>query len=111
MVKLTNQRTPSQLYRWASRKMSRKPKCIIITGRAGAGKTTLLETVVGLLPADAGEVLWHGEPLPASERRNALFYLPDGVRPYQDEATTQVVSFFAGSTGDRRQKPQTRSVQ
>ena len=30
------------------------------------------------------------------ERRNALFYLPDGVRPYRDEATFQVVSFFAG---------------
>ena len=59
-----------------------------IIGPNGAGKTTLLETVVGLLPADAGEVLWHCQPLPASERRNVLFYLPDGVRPYQDEATS-----------------------
>jgi ABC-2 type transport system ATP-binding protein len=50
-----------------------------IIGPNGAGKTTLLETLVGLLPAEAGDVLWHGEPLPASERRNALFYLPDGV--------------------------------
>ena len=76
-----------------------------IIGPNGAGKTTLLETVVGLLPADAGEVLWHGEPLPASERRNVLFYLPDGVRPYQDEATSQVVSFFAGVY--RRSKAET----
>ena len=66
-----------------------------IIGPNGAGKTTLLETVVGLLTADCGEVFWHGEPLPPSERRNALFYLPDGVRPYQDQATHQVVSFFA----------------
>src|SRR6476661_6400652 len=67
-----------------------------IIGPNGAGKTTLLETVVGLVSTDAGEVSWHGEPLPASQRRNALFYLPDGVRPYRDEAAFQVVSFFAG---------------
>jgi ABC-2 type transport system ATP-binding protein len=66
-----------------------------IIGPNGAGKTTLLETVVGLISADAGEVSWHGEPLRASQRRNALFYLPDGVRPYRDAATFQVVSFFA----------------
>jgi len=76
-----------------------------IIGPNGAGKTTLLETVVGLLAADSGEVFWHGEPLPASERRNALFYLPDSVRPYQDQATHQVVSFFAGVY--RRSKAET----
>ena len=76
-----------------------------IIGPNGAGKTTLLETLVGLLPVEAGDVLWHGEPLPASERRKALFYLPDGVRPYRDEATFQVVSFFAGVY--RRSKAET----
>jgi len=76
-----------------------------IIGPNGAGKTTLLETVVGLLSVDAGEVSWHGEPLPASQRRNALFYLPDGVRPYRDAATSQVVSFFAGVY--RRSKAET----
>jgi ABC-2 type transport system ATP-binding protein len=67
-----------------------------IIGPNGAGKTTLMETIVGLVAADSGEVLWRGEPLPASGRRNALFYLPDGVRPYQDQVTADVVSFFAG---------------
>jgi ABC-2 type transport system ATP-binding protein len=67
-----------------------------IIGPNGAGKTTLMETVVGLLAADSGEVVWRGEPLPASRRRNVLFYLPDGVRPYQDQVTAEVVSFFAG---------------
>jgi len=76
-----------------------------IIGPNGAGKTTLLETVVGLISVDAGEVSWHGEPLPASQRRNALFYLPDGVRPYRDAATSQVVSFFAGVY--RRSKAET----
>jgi ABC-2 type transport system ATP-binding protein len=67
-----------------------------IIGPNGAGKTTLLETVVGLLPADSGEILWRGEVLTPPQRRNVLFYLPDGVRPYRDQTTSQVISFFAG---------------
>jgi ABC-2 type transport system ATP-binding protein len=34
--------------------------------------------------------------LPAARRRDVLFYLPDGVRPYQDQLTAEVISFFAG---------------
>lgn len=33
----------------------------VITGRVGAGKTTLLRTLLGLLPADSGTVLWNNE--------------------------------------------------
>src|SRR5437762_2283256 len=65
-------------------------------GPNGAGKTTLMETRVGLVAADSGEIVWRSEPLPASRRRNVLFYLPDGARPYQDQVTAEVVSFFAG---------------
>lgn len=35
----------------------------VITGRIGAGKTTLLRALLGLLPADGGEVRWNGEPV------------------------------------------------
>jgi ABC-2 type transport system ATP-binding protein len=66
-----------------------------IIGPNGAGKTTLLEAVAGILPIDAGDVCWRGKPLPASRRREAIFYLPDGVRPYQDQPVTRVLSFFA----------------
>ena len=40
----------------------------VITGPVGAGKTTLLRCLLGLLPIDAGEVRWNGEPVedPAS---------------------------------------------
>ncbi|WP_051310925.1 ABC transporter ATP-binding protein [Bradyrhizobium sp. Cp5.3] len=64
-----------------------------IIGPNGAGKTTLLEAVAGLLPVNSGDVFWRGEPLHAGRRRDALFYLPDAVRPYQDQTAQQVVSF------------------
>jgi ABC-2 type transport system ATP-binding protein len=67
-----------------------------IIGPNGAGKTTLLEAVAGLLPIDKGDVRWRGKPLPPSRRREVIFYLPDGVRPYQDQPVTRVLSFFAG---------------
>src|SRR5882757_3649450 len=56
-----------------------------LIGPNGAGKTTLLEAMAGLLPVDGGAVLWRGDLLPAERRRNVIFYLPDGVRPWQDQ--------------------------
>ena len=41
----------------------RRGEVIIVTGRVGAGKSTLLKAVVGLLPIDAGELLWNGAPV------------------------------------------------
>ncbi len=40
----------------------------VVTGQVGSGKSTLLRTLLGLLPAQAGEVRWNGEPVaePAS---------------------------------------------
>src|SRR5712671_5102871 len=67
-----------------------------IIGPNGAGKTTLLEALAGILPAETSDVQWLGRPLPPSRRREAMFYLPDGVRPYQDQPVTRVLSFFAG---------------
>jgi ATP-binding cassette subfamily B protein len=32
----------------------------VVTGRVGAGKTTLLQTLLGLLPREAGEIQWNG---------------------------------------------------
>src|SRR6202171_2593124 len=67
-----------------------------IIGPNGAGKTTLLEALAGILPAEANDVRWRGERLPASRRREAIFYLPDGVRPYLDQPVTRVLSFIEG---------------
>jgi ABC-2 type transport system ATP-binding protein len=70
-----------------------------IIGPNGAGKTTMLECLAGVLSADSGEVRWRGKLLPASRRREAIFYVPDAVRPYQDQFVAQVLSFFAGVYG------------
>jgi ABC-2 type transport system ATP-binding protein len=67
-----------------------------VIGPNGAGKTTLLEALAGILPAETNDVHWHGKPLPPERRREAIFYLPDGARPYLDQPVTRVLSFFAG---------------
>jgi ABC-type multidrug transport system ATPase subunit len=68
-----------------------------LIGPNGAGKTTLLESIAGLLPVDSGFVIWTGRPLPAQQRRDAMFYLPDGIRPYADQFVVEVLAFFAGT--------------
>ena len=35
----------------------------VITGRIGSGKTTLLRTLLGLLPAESGEIFWNGSKI------------------------------------------------
>jgi ABC-2 type transport system ATP-binding protein len=66
-----------------------------IVGPNGAGKTTLLEGLAGLIAVDSGNVAWLGDPLPTSRRKAAIFYLPDGVKPYQDRFTIEILTFFA----------------
>jgi ABC-2 type transport system ATP-binding protein len=66
-----------------------------IIGPNGAGKTTLLEALAGILPAETNDVYWRGRSILPSRRREAIFYLPDGVRPYQDQPVTRILSFFA----------------
>jgi ABC-2 type transport system ATP-binding protein len=68
-----------------------------LIGPNGAGKTTLLESIAGLLPVDSGHVTWRGRPLSAAQRRDAMFYLPDGIRPYADQFVVEVLAFFANT--------------
>src|SRR5712691_5658598 len=68
-------------------------------GPNGAGKTTLLEAIAGLLPADDGRVLWRGAPLPLRQRRECMFYLPDGLRPWEDQYVARVIGLFTAAYG------------
>ena len=67
-----------------------------IIGPNGAGKTTLLEAIAGVLPTDSADLRWRGVPLPPAQRRDVLFYLPDGLRPYDEQPVARVLAFFAG---------------
>jgi ABC-2 type transport system ATP-binding protein len=64
-------------------------------GPNGAGKTTLLEAIAGLLPVDSGEIRFRDQLLPPHRRREVIFYLPDGIRPYGDQTTEQVLAFLS----------------
>jgi ABC-2 type transport system ATP-binding protein len=66
-----------------------------LIGPNGAGKTTLLESIAGLLPVDSGRVSWGGRTLSTQQRREVMFYLPDGIRPYGDQFVVQVLALFA----------------
>jgi ABC-2 type transport system ATP-binding protein len=70
-----------------------------LIGPNGAGKTTLLEALAGLLPVDTGKVLWRDAPVPIRRRREAMFYLPDGLRPWDEQFTWRVLAFFAATHG------------
>src|SRR5215213_9524480 len=66
-----------------------------LIGPNGAGKTTLLEAIAGILPVDDGRVLWRTTLLPVSRRREFIFYLPDGLRPWDNEYVQRLLQFFA----------------
>src|SRR5215469_5551529 len=79
----------------------RRGEVLGLIGPNGSGKTTLLEIIAGLLPVDAGGVLWRRTPLPQHRRREAVFYLPDGLRPWDGQHVIRVLQFFTSAFGRR----------
>jgi ATP-binding cassette subfamily B protein len=60
----------------------------VITGRIGSGKTTLLRTLLGLLPAERGEIRWNGE---------VIAYPGDFLVPPRCAYTAQVPRLFSNT--------------
>ena len=65
-----------------------------LIGPNGAGKTTLFECLAGLIHADAGDVKFRDNSVSGSRRKEALFYLPDAIRPWADQRLNWVLGFF-----------------
>ena len=72
-----------------------------LIGPNGSGKTTLMEVVAGLLPGDRGKVSWGDQDLIPQKRKERIFYLPDGVLPFEDQTVARVFSFFAEQFGTK----------
>ncbi len=63
----------------------------IVTGRVGSGKTTLLRTVLGMLPAEGGEIHWNERVVPDPA---------DFFRPPRTAYVPQVPRLFSESLSD-----------
>jgi ABC-type multidrug transport system ATPase subunit len=77
----------------------RRGEILGLIGPNGSGKTTLLEAMAGVLPVDNGSVLWRERAVSVVHRRDVIFYLPDGLRPWDDQYVERVLEFFAAVYG------------
>jgi ABC-2 type transport system ATP-binding protein len=65
-----------------------------LIGPNGAGKTTLMECLAGLRPRTAGTFYLGDEAPPDWDPKALMFYLPNGIAPYADLYTIEVLTFF-----------------
>jgi ABC-type multidrug transport system ATPase subunit len=67
-----------------------------LIGPNGSGKTTLFECLAGVLPADDGDVLRDGAPVPVAGRSSVFFYMPDGIAPWAQQTVRWALRFAQG---------------
>ncbi|WP_089304879.1 ABC transporter ATP-binding protein [Geodermatophilus pulveris] len=63
-------------------------------GANGAGKTTAMRVVLGVVPEDAGHVLWRGSPLDLTSR-SSFGYMPEERGLYPKMTLLEQLAFFA----------------
>src|SRR5262245_14810428 len=82
----------------------RRGEILGLIGPNGSGKTTLFSCVSGLIPTTAGRVTATGVDLDGDRRKQTLFFVPDGVRPWAAQsvrAAVESVAALFGVTGAR----------
>jgi len=72
----------------------RQGEVLGLIGPNGAGKTTLFECLAGILPSDGGALRMNEQGLAPTQRKTALFYMPDGVTPWERQSVNWAVGFF-----------------
>lgn len=83
--------------RWVLRDVSfnvREGEVLGLIGPNGAGKTTLFECLAGLASDDGGMIRFRQSALNAARRKEALFYLPDGIAPWAAQSVRWALGFF-----------------
>src|SRR5262245_57798091 len=71
----------------------RRGEVLGLIGPNGAGKTTLFECIAGVLPYDAGSMMFEGQPLTAASRASRVFYLPDAIAPWPSQTVRWTLDF------------------
>ena len=72
-------------------------KALGFLGRNGAGKTTAIRILMGLFPADKGDILLDGEPFKAS--RHSIGYLPEERGMYPKQKVLEQLIYFGSLRG------------
>lgn len=72
----------------------RQGEVLGLIGPNGAGKTTLFECLAGLTSVEGGMVRFREQPLATAHRKQALFYMPDGVTPWSAQSVKWALSLF-----------------
>lgn len=74
-----------------------------VVGRNGMGKTTLCKTIMGLVPAVGGSILFRGQPVlgrsPADIARMGIGYVPQGRRLWRSLTVDEHLKMVAGKPG------------
>jgi ABC-2 type transport system ATP-binding protein len=77
----------------------REGEILGLIGPNGSGKTTLFQCVAAILPCDEGTVAIRGTPVEAAERKHALFYMPDDIRPWPNQTVAWALHFTCAISG------------
>jgi ABC-2 type transport system ATP-binding protein len=72
----------------------REEEVLGLIGPNGAGKTTLLECLADLVPTNGGSLAYRDKPLGSLDRKQVLFYVPDGIVPWAEQTVKWVLRFF-----------------
>ena len=75
----------------------------VVTGRVGSGKTTLLRAILGLLPAEAGEIRWNERVVPDPAeffRAPRATYVPQVPRLFSEPLIDNILMGWPTSDGD-----------
>src|SRR3954447_21534683 len=72
-----------------------------LIGPNGAGKSTLFECLAGVLPCDTGVVRAGNRAVAVKDRSSLLFYLPDGIAPWESQPVGWALDYTVGFFGGR----------